>query len=258
MFIQLEHNVPDIYIEKSRDFQLLCRIIDIVINAAAERSSGMIDNLDVDTIEENLLYLLVRKMGFTSHKYFPPKVLKNIAEIFPYCIRNKGTVDAIKKAVYAVVSAERDVRYLDVQYNSQDVSIQIATSASNIYIDYIAALLEFIMPAGVRWNYFPGVTIYAEHTDDVKVNAGVVRFRGFGAVVSRIIREVATIIPEYKKGLNSWGVDWDELKDKYTKAWNTEREKGDKVNGFYSKVNVAKIIKNNPEGNNTIIIDNKN
>lgn len=244
MFIQLEHNVPEIYAEKSRDFQLLCRIISIVLNAAAERSSGIIDNIDVDTVEESLLYPLVRKLGFTSGSYFPPKVLKNIAENFPHIIRNKGTLRAIREAVYSVISAEQDVRYLELSYNSQQHELSILTSASDRYLDYVTALLEFVMPTGIVWNYVPNITVTINYQDNPKATAGIIRFKGIQKAISHIIQQASDIIGEGEE-LTERGVDWDELEKSYKVIWGADpdvKTTGDPPK-FYSKVNVAKIIR---------------
>ena len=268
MFLQLEHNVPDVYVEKSRDFQLLCRILDVVLNAAAERASGIVDNLDVDTIEEELLYPLVRRMGFTSKQYFPPRVLKNIAENFPHIIKNKGTIKAIEEAAYTILSAEQAIKYLEVKYNPESAQVTILTSAgkelSDSYIDQLTALLEFIMPAGVVWTYVPSVTTFEEKTDKINNTAKIIRFRGIGAAIAHIIQTQNNILNK-GDGLTSRGVDWDELNSKlgYHVDWNIDpknippTESG--VEQFYSKVNVVKIIRNEPQPQNVnqIGIDEK-
>lgn len=114
MFIKLLENTPEIYGEESRDFQLLCRILDIYINGAIEKASKINSNLNTDYIEEKLLPLLARKLGFNSKIYFPPKMLRNICEVFPDVMRNKGTKSAIFKAAYAVLSANQNVNILKI------------------------------------------------------------------------------------------------------------------------------------------------
>ena len=257
MFLQLEHNVPDIYVEKSRDFQLLCRIINIIINAMAEKSANLISNLDVDDIDEELLYPLVRKLGFTTHKYFPSNTLKNIAENFPRLIRNKGTLGAVRDAVYTVISSNQTVKILNVYYNSFDKKLTIVSDASNKYLEYISELLEFIIPIGVSWDYIQNVNIIKNVETKIKVASEIVRFRGIGDAISHIIQSNSNIILGNNGNdddLAARGVDWDKL-NYYKTSWDGNSGKpGTSSNVFYSKVNIAKIIIKQPK-NNEIDID---
>ena len=248
MFLQLEHNVPDVYVEKSRDFQLICRVLNIVLNAAIERCSGMLDNLDVDTIDENLLYLMARKQGFVSNHYFPPKVLKNIIEVFPDIIRKKGTEEAIREAVYAVISAGQDIQELTVSYNSEGNIITILTDAGDDYLEYISCLLDFIIPAGIRWKYSPNLRRVTQYQDDTASSALIIRFRGIGDVISHIIHDKSDLLLEVEKATQR-GIDWGELENSYKlDNWNGALKdlKELSVSPFYSKVNVAKIVRSKP------------
>lgn len=260
MFLQLEHNVPDIYVEKSRDFQLICRIINIIANAMAEKADNLINNLDIDNIDEELLYPLVRKLGFTTHKYFPSNILKNIAENFPYLIRNKGTLNAVRDAVYTVISANQTVKILNIYYDSSDSKITITSDVSNKYLDYIEELLEFVVPIGVTWDYVQNVSSVESIETKVTVTSGIIRFRGIGDAISHIIQSNENIILG-GSDLTARGVDWDKLGD-YKTAWGGSSGKpgheANKPDVFYSKVNIAKIITKQPPSNNEIDIDEKN
>ena len=64
---RLEKNVPDIYVDESRDFQLLCRILDIYLKGCIDRASNMVYQLDLDKCNEQLLYAIANMQGFTTN-----------------------------------------------------------------------------------------------------------------------------------------------------------------------------------------------
>ncbi len=253
MFLQLEHNTPEVYSEKSRDFQLFCRIFNIYLNALIEQSNKIIYNTDVDSLNENLLYLKARRLGFTTHKYFPPNILRNICETFPSLIRRKGTEQAIKDAVYTILSVNNLVTLLGIdRLNPDDKNeISIISNVEDAEIDYISELLSFIVPAGVKWNYVANVTKEETRKLPIEFVDTIVRFRGIGNTIARIM---STPFPGANNNnyTPARGIDWDYLYDNgYNRDWGEEKENFKKPGGddaktqpFYSKINVVKIVRN--------------
>ena len=87
MEFKIEKNVPDVYVSESRDFQLLCRVLDIYLVGCLNRASNMKYQLDLDKCSENLLWAIANMQGFVTNVYIPPNVLRNICKVFPYCIK---------------------------------------------------------------------------------------------------------------------------------------------------------------------------
>lgn len=159
MEFQLENNVPNIYTEVSRDFQLFCKIFDIYLGANLNRACTVPYILDVDKCDESLLYALADMQGFVTNKYIPPNVLRNICKVFPFCIKRKGTKEAIEVMSQAVLSTDRLVyrvsvdlvrEEIDEKRNSKAVyKIYIQCNTTQIgYIPYLKEALRFIIPAG--------------------------------------------------------------------------------------------------------------
>ena len=251
MFLQLEQNTPEIYNEKSRDFQLLCRILNIYLNALIEQSNKIVYNTDTDTLDEKLLYLRARKLGFTTHKYFPATILRNICENFPSLIRRKGTRQAILDVVYTILSANNLVTLLSIGEDNQNdpYLINIISNVGDEEIEYISELLSFIIPAGILWTYTAGVNQEISYKLTPELVDAVVRFRGIGNTIARIMSS-----PFDGLTVKSRGVDWNYLiNNGYTENWSnatptkTPGTSAD-VQPFYSKINVVKIISNNTDG----------
>lgn len=163
MEFQLENNVPNIYTEVSRDFQLFCKIFDIYLGTNLNRACTVPYILDVDKCDESLLYALANMQGFVTDKYIPPNVLRNICKVFPFCIKRKGTKEAIEVMSQAVLSTDRLVYRVSVDLvreesdekrNSKAVyKIYIQCNTTQIgYIPYLKEALRFIIPAG--WDVY--------------------------------------------------------------------------------------------------------
>ena len=63
-----ENNVPQNYIEESRDFQLLSRLYDLTYNGLRYNIDSMINLNDPMKINEQFLPLLGTKVGFITNK----------------------------------------------------------------------------------------------------------------------------------------------------------------------------------------------
>lgn len=163
MEFRLENNVPNIYTEVSRDFQLFCKIFDIYLGANLNRAYTVPYILDVDKCDESLLYALANMQGFVTDKYIPPNVLRSICKVFLFCIKRKGTKEAIEVMSQAVLSTDRLVygvsvdlvrEEIDEKGNSKAVyKIYIQCNTTQIgYIPYLKEALRFIIPAG--WDAY--------------------------------------------------------------------------------------------------------
>lgn len=163
MEFRLENNVPNIYTEVSRDFQLFCKIFNIYLGANLNRAYTVPYILDVDKCDESLLYALANMQGFVTDKYIPPNVLRGICKVFPFCIRRKGTRRAIEVMSQAVLSTDRLVYKVSVDLVREEDSesgdskavykIYIQCNTTQIgYIPYLKEALRFIIPAG--WDVY--------------------------------------------------------------------------------------------------------
>ena len=156
MDFKLENNVPNVYIDESRDFQLLCRVLDVYLKGVLNQASYIPYQLNLDKCSEQLLYAIANMQGFVTNKYIPPEILRNICKVFPYCIKRKGTIEAIRVAAYAVLSVDKLIYYINVTTDSTAADTYVVTITCNArseYLPYLEELLRFILPAGWRVSY---------------------------------------------------------------------------------------------------------
>ena len=154
MQFQLDKNVPNRYVEESRDFQLLCHIIDIYINQAIEKTFDMRFSLDPQQCRAELLPLLARRMGFITGMHIPDGVLRAICSVFPTCIKMKGTIYAVRLAAHAILGTDEKITLLSVvKDDNVPERIDIITNVTSANLPYLKEVLRFITPPGIIYSY---------------------------------------------------------------------------------------------------------
>lgn len=156
MLFKLEENVPDVYVEMSRDFQLLCRVYNIFVNSNIITQSKIRQQLNIEQIDDKLLKLLAGRLGFSSDNYIPTKVMRSILLQFPSMIKNKGTKVGIEQAIKSVIKQTSNVN------NVQVSDITIATGKINVTVEsddisavdtsYLSDVLKYVVPVGCTVN----------------------------------------------------------------------------------------------------------
>ena len=157
--IRLQDNVPEPYVTRSRDFQLLLRLYDCLINGVKSDVDSIINITNTSKIRANILPLLQTKLGFFTNHEFNDDVLRYILTVFPRIIRNKGSLKAVEEAVnlFMKISNVRDsvvVRLLEESEIVQGVrvpdhTIVIGLSSSEVEnLDILNEVLKYIIPSG--------------------------------------------------------------------------------------------------------------
>lgn len=97
---RLQNNVPDVYVNKSRDFQIFCRLVDLYFATTKNGADGVLKTLSATTCPDGLLQLLQSKVGYVSYDVTVySEQLRKILDVFPYLIKQKGTYAGIYKTV---------------------------------------------------------------------------------------------------------------------------------------------------------------
>lgn len=156
MLFKLEENVPDIYVEMSRDFQLLCRVYDIFVNSNIITQSKIRQQLNIDQIDDKLLKLLAGRLGFSSDNYIPTEVMRSILLQFPFMIKNKGTKVGIEQAIRSVIkqtSKVNSVYVSDITIATDEIKVTVESDdASAVDMSYLSNVLKYVVPVGYTVN----------------------------------------------------------------------------------------------------------
>ena len=144
--------VPIIYPEKSRDFQLLATLLDTYINAVKGYADRIKFQISPEKCEEQFLELLCTRYGFFHKNYLPAAILRRILSVFPEAIRWKGSLRGISTAVQAILSYYSDVYNVKFEVKHYDeYTLRIKSKCyflENIDITYLQDILRYVVPAG--------------------------------------------------------------------------------------------------------------
>ena len=163
--IRLLNETPEVYSEKSRDFQLLCRLYDCVINGVKFDTDNIAKITDSHEIRTNLLPLLQTKLGFFTKIHMEDEALRRVLETFPLMVKNKGSLKAIGWAinVYLKTQGVRGsvliVNTLEntTVYNTPLPDHTIIIGLNTIYQGsqtQLREVLKYILPAGFMYYLY--------------------------------------------------------------------------------------------------------
>lgn len=198
---RLQDKVPQVYVEKSRDFQYFCRLVDILQNGVKFDIDTMVDLLEPFSSNDRMLELLCTKVGFFPKYHYNSEILRHIISVFPYAIRNKGTVDGITAVVNSIIKAENVTNINAPQKSYVEVYIdETGGIVVSIYASYtienrnaLDDVLSYIIPAGcsVRYGVY-SMEVSGEWTN-VGSDSTAVRIFGDQDSEYQIVRNVSVV-----------------------------------------------------------------
>lgn len=151
--IKLKNLTPEVYYKQSRDFQLLGRLFDVVLNSV-KTEADLIYNIPLsDGSNEKLLDLMALTLGFKPSSKYNTKQLAAICKVFPEIIKNKGSIKSIVIACNALFNAEGAEQALDYDFKGEshtELNLYIPQEFGDITI--LNDLLSYILPAGMSCN----------------------------------------------------------------------------------------------------------
>ena len=160
--IKTENLTPEIYYQMSRDFQLLGRLYDVVLNST-KTDVDLLYNLPIG-LNSNLdnLDLLAMTLGFVPKHKYNAKHLKAVCGVLPLIMRNKGSLQSIIILVNTILHAEGiketvecfEKTHLDKDNNKtvKDHSVVIAVPDKLQDLSLIYDLLDYLLPAGISYE----------------------------------------------------------------------------------------------------------
>ena len=104
--IKLQENVPQYYVEQSRDFQLFLRVLDCIQNGVKFDIDSMIYLLDPTKVNNRMLSLFCERVGFYPKRELNSNMLRYIISAFPYLMKYKGSKKGIEEAIAVVLKAD--------------------------------------------------------------------------------------------------------------------------------------------------------
>ena len=161
---RLQNNVPPIYVNESRDFQLLCRLYDSVdagFKYDIDQITGILNPL---VCRENLLPLLETKAGFFTDKMVNDVAVRYILAAFPDILKYKGSLKGVQYAINAflkiydirtnIIIYTMDMESPEVLISVDYYTIVIAVNKTIKDIKILQELLKYVLPPGFRLQIY--------------------------------------------------------------------------------------------------------
>lgn len=164
--INIKDMTPDTYYNNSRDFQVLGRTLEVLLNYTKMNVDIMKGNYDIKNIDDSLLDLLLLTLGFEETHSYSKDSLKLLPMVFKWMVRKKGTEEAINYAVYLLLRSQHieqkpsikirtlgKIRSLDEDFDDlYTIDIYLPKETKDRVL--LKDLFEYILPAGFRFNIY--------------------------------------------------------------------------------------------------------
>ena len=173
--IKLQNNTPKVYYERSRDFQFIGRLYDVVLNSVKTNADIISYGIPYsDFSPESFLELLARTLGFKPKHNYSRNQLLAICNIFSAVVKNKGNIKAVQLIGEAILKVEGVVGNIlclmtyDAE-NQKDLPVlRIIVPDKLAEIALFYDLLEYVVPAGCACDIVRG-----EIADPILVDTGI-------------------------------------------------------------------------------------
>ena len=170
--IRYQEMVPDYFIEKSRDFQVLCRMYDFAMNGLKYNIDSMQSLTDTRNIKDTVLPLLGDKFGIYDKEAYANR---QMLEALPIAIKYKGSLksvnillnafldsmDIFKNAIAMYARTEEEAEEIssilnrDVKPFSLVIILSTFPNLTNLHV--LDTYLKMVIPSGMIIDYGFGV-----------------------------------------------------------------------------------------------------
>lgn len=154
--IKTLERLPDVYGEKSRDFQLISRLFDLGFNTSKLSIDTMLNNNGSEDIDYRFVDLACRTVGFDYNGSYNTLELISVIKTFNNLLKNKGTTVAINDAIKLLLNSQGISSSYYIQYPTGDdgkplkyIIISLPETVKNTKL--LDEIFEYILPAG--WQY---------------------------------------------------------------------------------------------------------
>ena len=162
--IRLCNKVPEVYSNTSRDFQLIARLYDSIINGVKFDVDSIEYLVDTQKCENKVLPLLQEKIGFFSEKKITDEKLRQVLLAFPDIVKWKGSIEGIERAVrlFLKINGIKTSVYIykvnKSESNPYTIDIGLDMDFSDTTI--LDEVLKYILPTGygVTYSFYSSIS----------------------------------------------------------------------------------------------------
>ena len=161
---RLSENTPEYYQEESLDFQLICRLYDVINNGFLFDSHTISNIINTPVCNSNMLKLLQTKLGFFTQKKLNDDNLYGALDVFKNLVYKKGSKDAIRGAVNLFSKLNNIQKQISVVYNLSETAYEAVTIPAHSLVigiedqiqdvSLLDELFRYILPAGIPYYIY--------------------------------------------------------------------------------------------------------
>ena len=150
---RVEKNVPDVYVNESRDFQVLLRLLTYIL-AAGENNAYDLKYLNSpNEINSSLLTLMQGKVGFFTDNYYSDAQIRDVVDSFADVVKYKGSMRGVREAVALFFNALNVDGKVNITVNNYveeggQYLIDIEVNADVLDFKLLYDLLQYVVPFG--------------------------------------------------------------------------------------------------------------
>ena len=158
--VYFDEKVPEYYLNGSRDFQVLVRLLTLIVNSAKVEADSLLYLNDPILISNNLLQLFKTKVGFFTNRTFKDDEIRVVCDCFCKLVLDKGSRDGIVKAIELYMKAIGISSTFDILIYNKDADgnnlYTIDIGINYLQKDYtlLQEILRYIIPTGYIFNIF--------------------------------------------------------------------------------------------------------
>lgn len=196
--IKLQDYTPDVYYNESRDFQFIGRLYDIILNYVKTNVDLLYDLPLSDNSDSQFIELLAFTLGFQPKHKYTAKHLRAICSVFSDILRNKGTIQSVLIACYAIFNAEGidgGVEY-ELLNNSTHFKLYLPPELKDTTL--LVDVLNYIIPAGMSFDITKTVLLNGNTTTEIDIKDTLKLFKKEHVINKPYIYDntIYTIIPQ--------------------------------------------------------------
>lgn len=151
--LNVESFVPAVYVKESRDFQMFCKALEIIINDVKYNADTITDVYNPFKCRNRMLELLCTLYNYQPRRDISDTELRIILANYMYLVKHKGTRKGIEAAISLAVkltgkslSWSCDIQTKDNQGNSLH---KVIVSISGTYDRrYLQEFMNVVLPVG--------------------------------------------------------------------------------------------------------------
>ena len=166
--IKTQNLVPEVYYNRSRDFQLLGRIYDIIFNYLKTNIDTINNAPYSEDLDDKLVTLVSTTLGFRQTHEYNIKQLKALCSTFTLILRNKGNLNSVQYLLNLLANVEgsTEAYYWTIDPNKPyllNVFIPLSISDTSLFED----MLTYVLPAGMSYRIVKEILIETDELEDI-------------------------------------------------------------------------------------------